>query len=830
MGVRGLTTYIAENAEQYLDAYELHDCNLVIDGDSLSSQLYKSSSQCNSSFGGDYDQYFRHVCSFFAMLKQCNVVPYVLLDGGYLPKKLNTVKQRLRSKIGAIKHLNPFNCPTMFPLMMREAFIEALQHSQVRYMRCLFEADDEVAALARKLKCPVLSYDSDFYIHNVAYIPSVTLTMKVFRRNVPAEGDGKMRLRKDLIAKLDDASGELVKFKQQRAANDAAATKKNFCYFMQCGVYRIEHLARNYRMRARMLPLFAVLLGNDYVSASIFRKFYMNVKVKGIGKNYTNQGKRIVALLRWLQHETLESAIEKILGHIEKGQKEWIRQQIDLGIAGYMHERSAAFEYFGLAPADAGRHSEVPAEGQSRTPEKPHNASIETCEPRESQAESDEEAQEDGNASDANESDEDNDDEEIEFDADNVADDMDEGDDLSPEMLSSQAISEFAPPAWLHAKMISGHLPRFVMDLMTLRLYINAPQVENFMLPDCNRISIRILQLIFTILHRPVQNEFRYLTRVQRRTDIVYQRYPSLDVDLPFDADAADNFETFKLVLADFANADDIFASIEETVPAHLRLFFVAIIYWSNYSKHFNVIYACSVLLCHIQLTSIDSMLGPIRDRRQFDKLYALTKTKTALKAAEPLANVAHYLEHVTKDECIEAHTNLMELFQLNEKLRKKHTEFTSDILHGFAEFQAIAFHLNCLNVMCGERYPNIEMSKCFNGCFLFNAYGNLKDRPNVQYYIEHFMLPANSMILGLFRSMFHVLETFIPTLSKVTISKRKNNRNIRKKQLREQRKIAAQNEVVEDDNDAQLVDNNNQSDSDFEDLNNQFSRLLKNV
>lgn len=107
MGVRGLTTYIADNADQFLNPLELHNCNLVIDGDSLSSQLYKSTSACNSAFGGNYDQYFSIVCNFFEMLKQCDITSYVLLDGGYQIKKLNTVKQRLRSKVGAIRHLNP---------------------------------------------------------------------------------------------------------------------------------------------------------------------------------------------------------------------------------------------------------------------------------------------------------------------------------------------------------------------------------------------------------------------------------------------------------------------------------------------------------------------------------------------------------------------------------------------------------------------------------------------------------------------------------------------------------------------------------------------------
>lgn len=42
MGVRGLTTYIAKYADRYLNQLELHDCSLVIDGDSLSCKSISS--------------------------------------------------------------------------------------------------------------------------------------------------------------------------------------------------------------------------------------------------------------------------------------------------------------------------------------------------------------------------------------------------------------------------------------------------------------------------------------------------------------------------------------------------------------------------------------------------------------------------------------------------------------------------------------------------------------------------------------------------------------------------------------------------------------------
>lgn len=225
---------------------------------------------------------------------------------------------------------------------MREVFVEALEHCHILYMRCIFEADDEVAALSRKLKCPVLSFDSDFYIHNVQYIPSVTLSLKVFRRNIPdEESKKKVRLRKELVSEIN-SDGDCDRFK-------GTEVKRKCYYYMQCSMYKIANLTRDNGLRSEMLPLFAILLGNDYVPSSIFKKFYLNVSMKKTGRNSTKQGKRIIALLRWLQHETLASAIDRIINHVEKDKKVWLREQINNGISGYIHERSMAYDYFGFS-------------------------------------------------------------------------------------------------------------------------------------------------------------------------------------------------------------------------------------------------------------------------------------------------------------------------------------------------------------------------------------------------------------------------------------------------------------------------------------------------
>lgn len=786
-----------------MDPFELHDCNLVIDGDSLSSNLYKWVSNCNSAFGGNYDQYYRTVCNFFEMLRQCNVVAYVLLDGGYKPKKLNTVRQRLRAKIGAIKYLNPFNAKPMFPIMMREVFIEALEHCGVPFMRCLFEADDEVAALARRLQCPVLSYDSDFYIHNVMYIPSVTLSFRVFRRNIPTNmGKGRQRQRKEMVQQILE-NGDSCKFKTKKVEEDQASPEKVSYYYMDCALYRIKNLVRDRQLRAEMLPLFAVLLGNDYISSSLFRKFYSNVSMKRTGKNNTPQGKRIVAILRWLQTETRESAIAKIIGHVEKEKKQWLQQQMGIAMDGYSQEHSESYIYFGFASGE-------------RTPlVRSYSFGSDSTASNDTEDSGDE-------GCDVNE------------DSDPGSEHSDkEPVDENPDIQFGDKFDHFEPPAWLKSKLLNASLPRHIIDLLNLKLYVNSPQVENFQLPDCNLIAIDILRLIFTILHAPNRPELRYLTRVQRRTDIEHKRFECIAGDTRFDSSRSDNFETFKYIFDGFDHAPAFIDAIETAaMPAELRMFYLAIIYWSRKSEHMNIVHISSLIINYLVLSVIDRRLEPIRSRQKFDKLYSpeaikQRKTPVAVKPnEEPVASIDKGLKAINRDECILAQSNMLDLFEVSGKLRAKHTDFSSQILHGFAEFQSIVYQMNCLNVLCGGHLAKFRMSDFYNGCFLYNTYVALKERPNVRYYVQHFLFPHSPNLFRLYEAMLAVLEPFVPCILNETISLRRKKRNINKKKARELRKKQEQatpttaTAVVQDDEEA--------NSSDYDDLNNKFSCLLK--
>lgn len=809
MGVRGLTSYIAQNAEKYLEPHELHDCDLVIDGDSLASNLYSWHSQCNSAFGGDYDQYFRCVVNFFEMLEKCNVTAYVLLDGGYEKKKLGTVRERLRSKIGAVKHINPFRCIPLFPLMLREVFVEAVKSTGCRVMRCLFEGDDEVSVLARKLNCPVLSYDSDFYIHNVLYIPSITLSTRVHKRKIPKKVRNKLSPDEE---------------------NPAAY------HFLDCCIYSVSNLVRN-QLEANMLPLFATLLGNDYINGRLFRKFYANVSMKNIGKRSSPQQRRIVGLLRWLQNETIDSAIAKVLSRFEKEKRPWMSRQIDAAMGGYNREDSKAYAFFQL---EKGSDDRTETERTYQMPDSDMDVEDEEMDEFvDSDLDDDEEDEEDDDDDEAEEK------EECENESDEHAAD-DPSEQIEVEYSAPIEVpTAFEPPDWILRRFEAAELPRFVIDLLHLRLYVNSPQIENFVLNDSNQIALPILQLIFKLLHHPEPNHFQYLTRVHRITNVHSIKIESIPLTRPFDLTRPSNVETFGEIFENFEQNLEVIGHL----PEKFRLFALAMGYLCSKNPKVAPPFYHALLIGLLLLSKADDDVQPVtRDPRVLHRKYS-----SLLDSATPKENpkesiasnddpmetedneIADRIESITTDDSVFFLRNVLGLFQISDKIRERHTDFSSTIVHTFAEFQAIVFNLNCLNNLLGQPFQPICVSKSFNGTFLYNMYVNLRDRPTIDHYIRHHVFRDCERYYHLYRSIVNICKRLIPCLDDVCDKSKKGKatrnyrRNRRKQKLRTV--TVARNErretIAGEAFDGVESDDPEDGDIQFSDSNNKFATLL---
>ncbi|XP_066253927.1 protein asteroid-like [Euwallacea similis] len=324
MGIRGLTTFINNRAHLYLKEYELHDCNVVIDGNSLASNLYKWHCKSNDCFGGDYDKFAHVIQDFFTVLSQCNITPYVILDGGYERRKLNTVLSRMKNKIHAAASLNPVTegSNSVFPLFLREVFVDVVLKLGLKVARCEFEGDMQISAIAKTLGCPVISYDSDFYVFGCLYIPFTTVDI------VPKKAKVK-------------------------------PPEKPYSY-LSSKIYHIEEFLQVYGGLDRSnLPLLAVLLGNDYVNGSIFSPFFKNLKMQKCSNSQSDQQKRIKSIIVWLQNEDVESAIQKVLSRFKGPQRKHILKKIQRAMEGYNQVSPDLLKYLNIEPLQQNRPTEV---------------------------------------------------------------------------------------------------------------------------------------------------------------------------------------------------------------------------------------------------------------------------------------------------------------------------------------------------------------------------------------------------------------------------------------------------------------------------------------
>lgn len=261
MGITGLTSYMQENSKLYMQSFELKNTYLVIDGNCISSQLCLSTG--NSIFGGDYHEYAKKVSRFFDQLLKCKITPLVLMDGGSEEKKLSTSFMRLKSDVNREIKYSGSKTRHLFPMFKYKVFMEVMQSKNIRFAQCKFEADHEIAAIAKQLNVPVLSFDSDFFIFGVSYIPFNTLRY----------------------------SGNKI----------------------ACKIYHVQKLLGHFgSLSVSQLALAATLLGNDYKKISV-KNAFERIQLPQVTCKGNVKQKRIVGTLTWLSKHTFSSAISEIL-------------------------------------------------------------------------------------------------------------------------------------------------------------------------------------------------------------------------------------------------------------------------------------------------------------------------------------------------------------------------------------------------------------------------------------------------------------------------------------------------------------------------------------
>ncbi|XP_074844394.1 single-strand DNA endonuclease ASTE1 [Carettochelys insculpta] len=290
MGIHGLMSYVGEHNQFFTDL-QLRNTKIIIDGNNLFHRLYFESN-LDLQHGGDYDSFTDIVCKFFETLSVCKIYPYVLLDGGcdLADKKFATLKERARDKIQVAYSISRGGGGSVLPLLIPEVFKQILTRLEVPFVQCVSEADKDITALANHWNCPVLTLDSDFCIFDLkaGYCP--------------------------------------LNYFQWRNICTCESTLD--CY-IPARCFLLERLCSHFsHMNKALLPLFAVMNGNDYINLPALETFFSKVRLPVGGSGWKGRKHvRIQGLLNWLSRfADPAEAIDNVLKYIKKQEREEIRE------------------------------------------------------------------------------------------------------------------------------------------------------------------------------------------------------------------------------------------------------------------------------------------------------------------------------------------------------------------------------------------------------------------------------------------------------------------------------------------------------------------------
>lgn len=764
MGIPGLTTYISNDSERYLEYYALHDCYLVIDGNNICCQLYMWYAKCNCAFGGDYDKYAQYVREFFDNLLRCNVTPLVLIDGGCEDKKLKTIVSRTKQKteIASNYTLSSQHHTKFLPLLLREVFRDVMNEKGIRYAQCIFEADSTIAAIARILKCPVLSYDSDFYIYGSLYIPFNTLEINV----VPnPTGRG---------------------------------------YMKRCKIYHVDKLFQVYcGLNQSLLFLAAVLLGNDYVKQNTFRNFFRHLPRIG-RKRYNEQQCRINLTFHWLRKRSLNEAVIGILSRLRKQERKHVLNVIETIINGYIDAPLNVLRTLGIPTKIFTKANMQNVLKMYKFEGDIYNLTY-----------VDEKTKEMSDEKEMN--DEETEDKEI-------ANILKEKELVSNESLVDNLpkwfINEFK-----ENRFPSYFIDLIIRKLYICPTQIEDPLHVSSIVVSSKIISVIYGLLISEFKGRKTNME--YITRDENKRIKRYQleyidnifgcKLPSL-VSLR---------EIPIIIRKEILNSTLAISNTRyiNEIPSNWMLYIATMKYWKDQkqepSKFICHVYA---LLFALLFNIIDYNIGFHRILNKFQQRFNRTvdniRHERKIRNYQPQysmdVTLVDAIREVNADDCLLAAAFFVSNFEVDRKLYSQPKKFNITIIHGFAEFQNCLRHIMHLNALLGYPYEPTKVATVFNGTLLYNLCSNFQKRDDIEVYIN-VMLQASPSLSRL----FNILLLKVKPLLNIAVEKKTDKCKKQKTKRYEKKENITHEENREEEKICE-----NTSEETFYDVNNPFSVL----
>nr|XP_056712986.1 protein asteroid homolog 1 [Euleptes europaea] len=326
MGIHGMMSYVVEHKQFFVDL-QLRNTKVIIDGNNLYHRLYFDSN-LDIRHGGDYDSFAAITHRFFETLTLCDIRAYVVLDGGsdVSDKKFTTLKERAQEKIQSAYSLSRGGGGSVLPLLIREVFKQILTKLQIPFVQSFSEADREIVSLANHWNCPVLTFDSDFCIFDLkaGYCP-----LNYFQwRNI-------------------------------------CTHKGSQEFYIPARCFSLEKFCTHFsNMNKTLLPLFAVMSGNDYINLPAMEMFFNKVRlpVGGYGQKFKKH-LRIQGLLNWLSRfADPAEAMENVLQYIKQHEKEETRRFLNASMEEYVPSEINLQDFFqnGIYESEEAKKLELP--------------------------------------------------------------------------------------------------------------------------------------------------------------------------------------------------------------------------------------------------------------------------------------------------------------------------------------------------------------------------------------------------------------------------------------------------------------------------------------
>ncbi|KFD51441.1 hypothetical protein M514_07654, partial [Trichuris suis] len=296
MGIRGLTSLVNENPG-LLNDYQLKSTRVVVDGTSLAYRIFMSF-KVECSFCGEYLAFKNATLSFLNRLRRANVTPLFIFDGPMdkYGSKFQTVIKRHKEAINCALQVMQQRSNFVLPLLAFDVFLRLLHQQNFDVLVCAGDADRTIAACALYLNCPVISMDSDFLVFplNKGYIPFSSIDLS------------------DL------------------APNDA----------INCSIYNVDNWLKFLpRLDKALLPIFAIVIGNDFFTSNAFENFFDHITKPQVAAREIARGTlkqcNMVGFLEWLQDKSYNDALQRVLSCVSSESQKCLREKIENALSFY---------------------------------------------------------------------------------------------------------------------------------------------------------------------------------------------------------------------------------------------------------------------------------------------------------------------------------------------------------------------------------------------------------------------------------------------------------------------------------------------------------------